>query len=331
MPDSSSSPSLKTFPRLAKLGVVLFVLIAVGFSVRTFRPAGTPPWKAGQEKTKQDPTPSDKKPTETNGEPDPFTFVAYNVKNWLVSYQSPVKSDEAKDAVIRMLAVGEPDIIGLSEIGSEDDVREIQEDLKQAGIDLPHFFYTGGADKVRHLALISRYPIDNTFSPDLSIPGKEYSVQRGILDATITIGEGEVRFIGVHLKSKRPVPEFDEAVIRLDESKIVRKHLDSIFEADPEAMIIAYGDLNDTTRSISTRMITGRYNSKNAMKPLDLKDSRGENWTHNWDYQDIYSRIDFVTVSRGISPHVDTKASKIIDEDFWEEASDHRPLLVRFK
>ena len=331
MPDPSPFLPLKSYPRLAQLGVVLFVLVAVGLSARSFRAAETPPWKAGQEKSNQDPTPSDKKAAETHGEPDPFSFVAYNVKNWLVSYQSPAKSDEAKDAVIRMLAVGEPDIIGLSEIGSEDDVREIQEDLKQAGIDLPHFFYTGGADKVRHLALISRYPITDTVSPDLSIPGKEYSVQRGILDATITIGEGEVRFIGLHLKSKRPVPEFDEAVIRLDESKIVRKHLDSIFEADPETMIIAYGDFNDTTRSLSTRMVTGRYNSRKAMKPVDLKDSRGENWTHNWDYQDIYSRIDFVTVSRGISSHVDTKASKIIDEDFWEDASDHRPLLVRFK
>ncbi len=331
MPDSSSSLFLKSYPRLAKLGVVLFALVAVGFSIHTFQAAETPPWKAEREKAKQGSPPGDEKTVETHREPDPFSFVAYNVKNWLVSYQSRAKSDEAKAAVIRMLAAGDPDIIGLSEIGSEDDVREIQEDLKQAGIDLPHFFYTGGADKVRHLALISRYPIDNTVSPDLSIPGKEYSVQRGILDATITIGEGQVRFIGLHLKSKRPVPEFDQAVIRLDESKIVRKHLDSIFEKDPEAMIIAYGDFNDTTRSLSTRMVTGRYNSRQAMKPVDLEDSRGENWTHNWDYQDIYSRIDFVTVSRGISPHVDTKTSRIIDEDFWEEASDHRPLLVRFK
>lgn len=325
------SRSLHFHPRLAKLGVVFFILIAVIVSVRSFRAAETPPWKTRHGKAEQKPVAVEKKATSGRGEPGPFSFIAYNVKNWLVSYQTKEKSVEAKAAVIRMLLKGEPDIIGLSEIGSENDVREIQGDLKDAGIDLPHIFHTGGADKIRHLAIISRFPIVGTVSPDLSIPGKDYSVQRGILDATIRIGEGEVRFIGLHLKSKRPVPDFDEAVIRVDESKVVREHLDTIFEADPDTMIITYGDFNDTTRSLSTRMITGRYNSKKAMKPVDLKDSRGENWTHNWDYQDIYSRIDFVTVSRGISSHVDSEASGIIDEDFWEQASDHRPLLVKFR
>jgi endonuclease/exonuclease/phosphatase family metal-dependent hydrolase len=47
--------------------------------------------------------------------------------------------------------------------------------------------------------------------------------------------------------------------------------------------------------------------------------------------QDAYTRIDYVTVSSGLRRHVKKAKSRIIDDPFWEKASDHRPVLVRFE
>ena len=261
----------------------------------------------------------------------PFTFVTYNVRNWLVSTQSPLKKPESKAAIVRILAEAKPDVIGLSEVGGKQDVEEIRLMLVEAGCELPYSYHTGGVDAVRHLGILSRFPIISTKSPSLKISGKWYSMQRGILDATIQIGADEVRFIGVHLKSKRSVPEFDQALLRIDEAGHVRKYLDGILEKDAEARVIAYGDFNDTTRTLSTRTIFGNYRTTGYMSPVNAEDSRGESWTHCWDYQDIYTRIDFVTVSNAIRSRVDKSQSRVIDDTEWEIASDHRPVLVRFK
>lgn len=320
---------MKSPTKAAIVFPVLFIAILIG-GIAIFQKDSTPPWKnfpseARVKSSRELPILDD------NSETTAFTFVSYNVKNWLESNQSPRKKPEAKNAVIRILAATSPDVIGLSEIGGPKDVEEIQLLLADAGHDLPHAYHTGGADTVRHLAILSRFPIVSTESPPIEISGKGYSMQRGILDATIQIGTEEIRFIGVHLKSKRNVPEFSQALLRIDEAVHTRKHIDEILRKDPGAKIICYGDFNDTTRSLSTRSIYGTYRTPNYLTPVHVKDSRGESWTHCWAYQDIYSRIDFVTVSKAIKSRVDRKLSRVVDDPDWEIASDHRPVLIRFK
>ena len=320
-----TKPSIKA----ALVFPILLLAIAIGGLV-LFRIDSTPPWTTST----SDPKASvgiESNNSRNAEDPAPFTFISYNVKNWLISSQSPAKKAEAKGAVIRILAEADPDVIGLSEIGSKKDVEEIRILLAEAGHDFPHTYHTGGVDTVRHLAILSRFPIVSTESPPLEIPGKGYSMQRGMLDATIQIGTEKFRFIGLHLKSKRNVPEFDQALLRIDEAVHTRKHIDAILADDPDAMIICYGDFNDTTRSLSTRAIFGTYRTPEYLSPVHVKDSRGESWTHCWAYQDIYSRIDFVTVSKSLKRRVDKKSSRVIDDPSWEMASDHRPVLVRFK
>ncbi len=318
-------PSIKA----ALVFPIMLVAVAIG-ALAIFKIDSTPPWRSVAERT------GDVEAAKPGGAGKsdagtPFTFVSYNVKNWLISNQNPAKKPESKEAVIRILADAEPDVVGLSEIGSEADVEEIRLLLAEAGVKLPHTFHTGGVDAVRHLAILSRFPIVATASPALEIPGKGYSMQRGILDTTMQIGGASIRFIGLHLKSKRNVPEFDQALLRIDEASHARKHIDAILENDPAAMIVCYGDFNDTTRSLSTRAIFGTYRTPEYLSPVHVKDSRGESWTHCWAYQDIYSRIDFVTVSKSLGRRVDRKASRVIDDPDWETASDHRAVLVRFK
>lgn len=318
-------PSIKA----AIIFPALLVAVSLG-GFAFFQADSTPPWRSSAASDQSQVTNKRRDPTK-NDQLVPFIFVSYNVKNWLVSKQSPTKKPEAKEAVIQILAGTRPDVIGLSEIGSKEDIKEIQLLLKDAGHDLPHTYHTGGVDTVRHLAILSRFPIVATEAPSLEIQGKGYSMQRGILDATIEIGSEKIRFIGLHLKSKRNVPEFDQALLRIDEATHARQHIDGILAEDPGAMIVCYGDFNDTTRSLSTRAIYGTYRTPGYMSPVHVNDSRGESWTHCWAYQDIYSRIDFVTVSKAIKRRVDKNSSRIVDDGNWETASDHRPVLVRFK
>lgn len=320
-----TKPSIKA----AILFPILLISVAI-CGTALFRLNATPPWRSSVT-TAPVPKQLERKKRTTSSAGTPFTFITYNVRNWLVSSQSPLKKPESKEAVVRILAEANPDVIGLCEVGGKKDVEEIRLMLVGAGCELPYTHHTGGVDAVRHLALLSRFPIVSTESPTLKIPRKWYSMQRGMLDATIRIGAGDIRFIGLHLKSKRAVPEFDQALLRIDEAWHVRKHLDAILANEDEALVIAYGDFNDTTRSLSTRAIFGNYRTPGYMSPVHVKDTRGESWTHCWDYQDIYTRIDFVTVSGAMQLRVDKAASRVIDDTDWEIASDHRAVLVRFK
>ena len=302
---------------------------AILFGASHFRSTETPPWHSSEPEVAEAPTvPKQRIPLGTKV---PFTFVSYNIRNWLVSGQNPPKSSESKNSVISLLSEARADVIGLCEIGSLNDLAEVQSMLKAKGTDLPYSHHTGGTDSVRHLGILSRFPIVSTFSPDLRFTDKSVFMRRGILDATINIGENEIRFIGLHLKSKLSVPDFDERVMRLEEATHARKHISSILAKNPRAMLVAYGDFNDDARSLSTRSIFGTYRTPGYMSPVHVKDSRGETWTHFYAHLDSYTRIDFVTVSKALKSHLDKSASRIIDDSRWVLGSDHRPVLVRFR
>ena len=269
-------------------------------------------------------------------------FMAYNVKNWLTTnryvhgknLKGAPKPEDEKAAVIALIARHSPDIVGLCEIGEASDLAEIQERLKAAGLHLPHLHYTGGSDAVRRLGLLSRYPITSTAKPavvDYTLEGKTYAINRGILDATVTARGKSYRFLGVHLKSKRETEVGDQAAMRLNEARLLRRHVDSIFATNADARLIVYGDFNDTRPTPAIRAITGKYNAPTYLTAIPAKDSAKTSWTHHWALHDLYSRIDFVMVSRALKSEVDFPAAKIIDDVEWNTASDHRAILAIFR
>jgi endonuclease/exonuclease/phosphatase family metal-dependent hydrolase len=272
-------------------------------------------------------------------------FVSYNLRNWLrmekrknaqnnITSQYITKSDKAKAAVIKVICEANPEILGITEIGTEEDLAELQLMLKTSNIDLPYIHYVGGADKTRHVALLSKFPIIEKSSLkniDYQINGKSFQMQRGILDATIEVSpQDNWRFIGVHLKSKREIENGDQAQMRLHEAQLLRQYLNEIFKADPHISLVCYGDFNDTKNTNTVKIVKGNYRSQGAMTPISLRDSRANSWTHYWAQEDIYSRIDYILVSSQLKNRVDRKKSRIIDIDFWNEASDHRALLGVF-
>lgn len=269
-------------------------------------------------------------------------FMAYNVENWLTMdryvdnkpLKNSPKPDSEKKATIEIITKQQPDVIGLCEIGEATDLAEIQSSLKAAGLDLPHSHYTGGSDSVRHLGLLSRFPIISTAKPaevEFQMQGQTYAINRGILDASITAKGKSYRFLGVHFKSKRPVTEFDQEEMRVHEARLLRRHVDSILSADPQSRLVVYGDFNDTRPTKAFKAVTGSYNDPGYLTAIPFKDKQGDAWTHHWAPHDIYSRIDFVLVSRALRPEVDFPNSYLVDDADWNKASDHRALMAIFK
>lgn len=270
-------------------------------------------------------------------------FIAYNVENWLTMDRSHDHTDAkgatkpaaAKRAVIQLLSRNAPDVLGICEIGSREDLAELQSALQAGGVELPHAHYTGGGDELRHLGLLSRFPITSTANPaaaelDFKLNGSAYTMSRGILDATIEANGKPYRFLGVHLKSKREVAEGDQDTMRLCEARVLRHHVDTILTADANARLIVYGDFNDTRGSAALKIITGNTGDATYLSAIPVHDRQGERWTQFWALQDIYSRFDFITVSQGLKREVDGATSRIIDDPEWIDASDHRALLAVF-
>jgi len=292
--------------------------------------------------SKPEASPDEKSQTSVPTASGSLRFIGYNVENWLTmdryvdgkNLKGANKPEDQKAAVIAILSRLKPDVLGLCEIGQKEDILDLQSRLKAAGLDLPNLHYTGGADPTRHLALLSRFPISKTGTiakSDYTLEGQTLSIQRGVLDATVSANGSDYRFLGVHLKSKREVENGDQAEMRLNEAHLLRDHIDSILTSDAAAKLVVYGDFNDTRASPAIKLIQGTYNHPNYLTPLPLKDRNGEYWTHFWDREDVYSRFDWIMVSQPLKPEVNFEASRIIDEPEWDKASDHRPVMLLLK
>ena len=275
---------------------------------------------------------------ETSTPPQEIRFLAYNLRNYLtmrryadgkVSFIS--KPEEEITHLIDLIQSTRPDILGICEIGTSSDLKNLQSRLKKQGVDLPHTHLVHGSDKVRSLAILSRHPIVSTAKPKTTsyqLNGKPFHISRGILDVTIQLPDQKLRFLGVHFKSKRPIQEADQELMRRNEAILLRKHINNILTKTPDALLLAYGDFNDTKRSKTLYTIKGRAHSQKRMDMIHLSDSRDETWTHHWEREDIYSRFDYVLTTPTLTPLINRKKSRLLDPKNWEKASDHRALLV---
>ncbi|BCX50320.1 endonuclease [Haloferula helveola] len=270
--------------------------------------------------------------------PGSLRFIAYNIENWLTMdryvdgkrVNSKPKPDSEKEAIVTILARHQPDVVGICEIGTKEDLAELQQLLKEAGVDLPHAHHTGGADDTRRLAMLSRFPFASTQlheSLEYELEGKTMGMGRGILDATVDSPIGPIRFLGAHLKSKREIPEADQEMMRRAEAHLLRDQATSILTADPSARLIVYGDMNDTRQASAIRTIRGPSKGPTKLGMAFMRDSRAETWTHFWEYQDVYSRFDYVFFSMPMTDGVLWDECRIIDDPEWKDASDHRALL----
>lgn len=358
MPFSRLSLFHDSAPRY--VGAVLFAAFALFPACREKRP--TPPWSGTasgvtplaqaanpqdaprplkQRKSPKHPLP-DTTPKDNAPDPTRLRFIAYNTDSYLTMERfihdrqeaSRPKPEPEKNALASIIAAQHPDILGVCEIGTKDDLADLQIRLKADGCDLPATHYTVGDDETRHLAILSRFPIIASADPvrlTYQLGGATLGMKRGILDVSINARGKIWHFVGVHLKSKIPTALADEESMRNHEARLLREHLDAILSAHPSDRLVVYGDFNDTRDSPAIHMIEGPFGTPSSLIPLPLKDTRGETWTEHWAREDIYSRIDWIMVSQSLKPDVDFHAGHILDPANWRDASDHRGVLAVFR
>ncbi|MDF1825737.1 MAG: endonuclease/exonuclease/phosphatase family protein [Verrucomicrobiales bacterium] len=274
--------------------------------------------------------------------PEPVTLVFYNLKNYLAMERridgeiivNAPKPEHEIEAIVEGIGAMQPDILAVCEIGDATFLDDLQSRLKRIGLDLPHTeLVTSASGYNRNLAILSRFPISGSHSRDdytYSLNNQKLPLQRGVLDTKLIITpQYHLRLIGLHLKSKREVPDADQALMRLNEARLARQHLDEIFAREPGANVIVVGDFNDLRIEPPVKTLQGSFGREGYLSSLTLSDQYGFRWTHHWSYADSYARFDFALYSQGLSPEILREHSHIHHWEHWDKASDHRPLVIR--
>lgn len=274
-----------------------------------------------------------------------FSVASYNVKNYLLESipGRKAKPEAARLKVQETLLHACADVVVLQEMGKARAMREIQNSLGKAGLDYPYAHLMQGYDRAIRLGLLSRFPIGRMVqhtNDQFLVENTRQWVRRGFLEAEIEVSDS-YRFtvIAAHLKSKFQVPFAREAEIRRKESVILRRRIESRLMENPDLNLLVLGDLNDTPDSVPVRTIIGRGKMRlHDAKPHEWLFAGGEfvserphvNWTYYFPAGGVYSRVDYVLLSRGMKREWLPESSCVAALPYWFEASDHRLLKIGF-
>lgn len=277
-----------------------------------------------------------------------FRVGAYNVENYLdrpTETRRNIKSPDSKAKIRETIKAMKPDVLALEEMGELSALLELRDSLKADGVDLPHYEHVSGWDTNIHVAVLSRFPIvarRSHTNESYVLNGRRYHVSRGFSEVDIQVNNKyQFTLIGAHLKSRRAVPEADEAEMRFEESKLLREIVDKKLAASPEANLVVLGDFNDTYDTKGIKEIVGRGKTKladtrpaerngdNQPNPTNPRYSpRNITWTHYYGIEDLFSRLDYIMISQGMAKEWITNETYIPTIPNWGVASDHRPVLV---
>lgn len=284
------------------------------------------------------------------GTAETFRIATYNLNNYLdqtTESRREVKSAAAKAKIRESLKASKPDVIAFQEMGGVSALRELQASLKADGLDLPHWEHVTGFDTNIHVALLSKFPITARrphTNDSFLLSGRRFRVSRGFLEVDLKVNDQySFTLLAAHLKSRRPVPEADEAELRLEEAKLLREKIEARLTANPNANLVVLGDFNNTKDSPSTKALIGRGKTKlldtrpaerngdNLPNPNPAWEPMNITWTHYYGKEDSYSRIDYILLSPGLAREWIKAETYIPTIPNWGLGSDHRPLVATFE
>ena len=279
-----------------------------------------------------------------------FRVATYNVENYLdqpTESRPHVKSSEAKRKVCESICALNPDVLALEEMGSTDALLELRNSLKSGGVDNPYWDLVCGMDTNIHVAVLSKLPIvaRHPHTNDVYLlDGRRFRVSRGFAEVEIRVNTNfTFTLIAAHLKSRRPVPEADEAEQRLEEAKILRGIVEGHLTNNPDAKLIVLGDFNDVKDSDTVKAVIGRgrfkltdtrpteRNGDNSANEDSRSDPRTVTWTEYYGKEETYSRVDYILLSPAMARDWLPNETYVLAQPNWGVASDHRPIVAAFK
>ena len=182
-----------------------------------------------------------------------IVVASYNVENYLLdrcrqqdgSLSKTLRNPSKRlQPSLKFSARLQPDIVGLIEIGDESMLADLQTAVKRRpGSTIPIASGSRERMSMRHICLLSKFPIVERNSRDdvrLELDGKTLRMNRGILDVTVEVNSDyRLRLVGAHLKSRRVVPEYDQALMRAKEARsFARTSSIEILAAAPNANLL---------------------------------------------------------------------------------------------
>jgi len=287
-------------------------------------------------------------PPAARAEPQIFRVATFNVENYIESptgsrhAKSPAAQAKVRDCILAM----KPDVLALQEMGATNSLLDLQSNLKSSGLDLPFWDEITGYDTNIHLAVLSRFPIvarrPHT-NENFLLDGRRLAVSRGFTEVDIQVNPRYMfTLIAAHLKSRLPSAIADEDDWRYQEAAALRRVIDARCAQDPAQNFAVVGDFNDAPDSKPLRTILGhgatrlfdtRPAERNGDSPAGTdgnRESRRITWTDYYAKDDVYSRIDYILLGRGLQSHWLKDETYILTTPNWGLASDHRPLVAGF-
>ena len=285
-----------------------------------------------------------------SGAAETFTVATYNLESYLVHATGgrPAKAEVSRAKVHESLLAIRADVVALQELGSLGALLKLRGELEQAGLVYPYWEHVTGFDTNIQVAVLSRFPF-HARQPHTNegflLYGKRFRVSRGFAEVEVRVHE-RYRFtlLTAHLKSRRESAAADQAELREQEAMRLRRIIEGRLAVQPDLNLVVLGDFNDHPDSTSLRMIQARGrktalidtrpSERNANGSVDEDSglrSRQVTWTHFFEKEDVYSRIDYILVSRGMAREWDRAGTYVLRLPGWGIGSDHRPVVARFQ
>ncbi|MEN9361785.1 MAG: hypothetical protein RL095_3320 [Verrucomicrobiota bacterium] len=265
--------------------------------------------------------------------PAQIRIASYNLYNFKPG-EAPrqFKTEVSRAATAAVIAEMNADILLISELGPDPSLAELQAELRLRHADYAFSSVVRGPDPTRHIAVLARFkPVEVGHVTDSKyrIQGQDQPVLRGFAHCVFQWSNGyKLHIVGAHLKSQLPHP-LGQNDMRRYEARQLHYLVDDIMKADPKANILVMGDMNDSYDSAPIKEIQyRRYPDEKQLYDLRPFDGNNGAWTHYYDVQDSYSRIDYFFASWSLLPEIDLGKTFVHASPHWFIASDHRPIVT---
>lgn len=274
----------------------------------------------------------------------PFNIVdaePAQIAEWSQPGQRDAKFNESAKMVAQALVSLNADILVLTEIGNEQDVNELFDEVEDAGLNYAHKAIGNSKDNTtgQNVAVFSKFPISNFISP---IPGRESywqelddpnsekdtGVSKG-LRITVNVHGREISLYAVHFSSERGGHEKDEQ--RIAQASIVRRNY--LADLNAGKHVIVAGDLNDYRGQPAIKRIRGLDDIfgdliQTGQVKYFPKDKLATRWTYS--YQGIQNQIDHILISQSLKKECKVSGiSALTVNHNNEKVSDHNAFIVK--